>query len=68
MGLFNEMMKNAQLKKVYNSIKNNYITTNGIAAKFNELVDLQDNQQAFINLVDNTPYKGNNRYYQAIHQ
>lgn len=68
MGLFNEIMKNSQLKKIYNSIKNNYITTNGIGNKFDELVDLQDNQQAFINLINNVPYKGNNRYYQAIHQ
>lgn len=68
MNLFNEMMKNKQIKKMYHSIKNNYVCTNGLANKFDELQDLNDSQKAYISLVNNVPYNGDNRYYQAIHQ
>ena len=50
MSLFNEMMKNKQIRKIYHNIKNNYVCTNGIS------------------LINNVPYNGDNRYYQAIHQ
>ena len=51
MNLFNEMMKNKQLKKMYHSIKNNYVCTNGLANKFDELQDLNDSQKAFIMVI-----------------
>ena len=68
MNLFNEMMKNKQIKKMYYNIKNNYVCTNGLANKFDELQDLNDSQKAYISLINNVPYNGDNRYYQAIHQ
>ena len=66
--IFNELMKNKQIKKMYYSIKNNFVCTNGLANRFDELCDLTDSQKAYICLLDNRPYDGSNRYYQHIHQ
>lgn len=66
--IFNELMKNKQIKKMYYTIKNNFVCTNGLANRFDELLDLNDSQKAYISLIDNHPYDGPNRYYQNIHQ